>query len=116
MSFRGYHRFDQWLQHLYPPPKPLLHAIVEHRPYLLWLSGGNTAILSNLTLKNKIVSHLERGTHWENIWSHFLFGEIFVLLPNYIVSKMEIIPPIGKFSKIKNNKRPLLLARSVYIK
>ena len=50
LSFRGYQRFDQWLQPLYPPSKPLLHAIVEHRSYLLWLSGGNTAIKTPRTV------------------------------------------------------------------
>ena len=39
-----------------------------------------------------------------NIWHQFLFCENVVLLPNYIVSKIENIPPIEKFSKIKNNK------------
>ena len=39
-----------------------------------------------------------------NIWHHFLFCENVVLLPNYIVFKIENIPPIGKFSKIKNKK------------
>ena len=34
-----------------------------------------------------------------NIWHRFLFCEIVVLLPNYIVSKIENIPPIGKLSK-----------------
>ena len=38
------------------------------------------------------------------IWHHFLFCENVVLVPNYIVSKIENIPPIGKFSKIKNKK------------
>ena len=36
------------------------------------------------------------------IWHHFVFCENVVLLPNHIVSKIENIPPIGKFSKIKN--------------
>ena len=49
-------------------------------------------------LINKIVSHFER------VWHHFLFCEHVVMLPNYIVSKIENIPPIGKFSKIKNKK------------
>ena len=31
LSFRGYQRFDQWLQLSYPPPKSLLHTVVEVR-------------------------------------------------------------------------------------
>ena len=50
LSFRGYQRFDQWLQLLYPPSKSLLHAIVEHRSYLLWQSGGNTVIQTPRTV------------------------------------------------------------------
>ena len=39
-----------------------------------------------------------------NIWHHFLFRKNAVLLPNYIISKIKNIPPIGKFSKIKQKK------------
>ena len=39
-----------------------------------------------------------------NIRHHFLFCENVVLLPNYIVSKIENIPSIGKFKK--NPKKP----------
>ena len=49
-SFREYQRFDQWLQLSYPPPKYLLHTVVEHRPYLSWLSGGNTASQTTWTV------------------------------------------------------------------
>ena len=48
------------------------------------------------------------------IWRQLLFCKINVLLSVFIVSKIENIPPIRKFSKIKKTKRPLLLARSVY--
>ena len=44
LSFRGYQRFDQWLQLSYMPSKSLLHAIVELRWFSIsWLSGGNHA-------------------------------------------------------------------------
>ena len=65
---------------------------------------SNKSLNTNLILKNRNVSHLERGTHWVNIWRHFLCCENVVLLPNYIVTKIENIPPIEKFSKIKNKK------------
>ena len=43
-SFRGYQRFDQWLQLSYLPSKSRLHAIVElRRSSISWLSGGNNA-------------------------------------------------------------------------
>ena len=38
------------------------------------------------------------------IWHQFLFCKINVLLSVFIVSKIENIPPIRKFSKIKNKK------------
>ena len=38
------------------------------------------------------------------IWHQFLFCKINVLLSVFIVSKIENIPPIKKFSKIKNKK------------
>ena len=38
------------------------------------------------------------------IWYQFLFCKINVLLSVFIVSKIENIPPIRKFSKIKNKK------------
>ena len=46
LSFRGYQRFDQWLQLSYPPPKSLLHAIVERRSSLSCLSGRNNREVS----------------------------------------------------------------------
>ena len=51
LSFRGYQRFDQWLQLLYPPPESLLHAVVEHRSHLLCLSGAHTAIQTPRTVE-----------------------------------------------------------------
>ena len=38
------------------------------------------------------------------IWHQFLICKINVLLSVFIVSKIENIPPIKKFSKIKNKK------------
>ena len=38
------------------------------------------------------------------IWHQCLFCKIDVLLSVFIVSKIENIPPIRKFSKIKNKK------------
>ena len=44
LSFRGYQRFDQWLQLSYLPSKSLPCAIVELRwSSISWLSGGNNA-------------------------------------------------------------------------
>ena len=76
------------------------------------LTESNKSLKTNLILKNKIVSYLGRGTHWVKNLAPFLLCENVVLQPNYIVSKIENIPPIGKLSNIKK-KRPLLLARSV---
>ena len=50
------------------------------------------------------MSHSERGTHWVKHLAPRFVCENVVLLPNYIVSKIENIPPIGKLSKIKSKK------------
>ena len=70
---------------------------------------SDKSLKTNLILKNKIVSHLEHiGL---NIWHHLLFCENVVLLPNYIVSKVENIPLIEKFSKIKNKKTAITFGK-----
>ena len=40
-----------------------------------------------------------------NIWHQFLFCKNVVLLSNYIFSKIEINPPIGKWKVFKNPKQ-----------
>ena len=62
---------------------------------------------TNLILKKRIVSYLEHKQIELNIWHQFLFWKDVILLRNYIVFKIENIPPI-KFFKITNKKPPLL--------
>ena len=72
LSFRGYQRFDQWLQLSYPPPKSLLHIIVElRRSSISWLSGGNnssqtqrTVVIYGLVFRNYWLDYHETWQKW----------------------------------------------------
>ena len=72
LSFRGYQRFDQWLQLSYPPPKSLLHIIVElRRSSISWLSGGNnssqtqrTVVIYGIMFRNYWLDYHETWQKW----------------------------------------------------
>ena len=62
----------------------------------------------NLRFKNAIVwCDIWYAVHIEiNIWHQILICKKYVLQPIYIVSKIENIPQIINFSKMKNKQRP----------
>ena len=62
------------------------------------------AMQCKTSLKNKIVSHLERGTHWVKHLAPFFVLWNVVLLPNYIVSKIKTVLRRESFQKKQNKK------------
>ena len=75
-------------------------------------TGSYKPLKTNLILKNRFVSYLERGAHW---FKHL--APIFVFLYSYPIifsPKLKTILRLESFQTSKTKKRPLLLARSVY--
>ena len=74
----------------------------------------NKSLKANLIIKNKVVSHLERGTYWIN-HKALIFVVLFNDIPLHIysVSRIEKDPLVRKFSKTKT-KTAIFLRRIMF--
>ena len=74
------------------------------------------SLKTNLILKNKIVSHLERGTHWvKHLAPLFVLWKYFYSYPIILSSKLKTFLLLESFQKSKTKKKDHYFWPGVYL-